>query len=160
MQTDKLKLTAQEIGGSMEREVTISAGEVDLEPAVAEIRVWFRVVPCGGEAVVSGRVRAAFQTECAVCLVPMESRVEEVFSGIYPLSPDAEIDLLPDVRDAFLAGTPMRLKCSPQCKGLCAKCGKNLNESPCSCSPPEAAQPLKVALDEALKRSSSTPPGQ
>ena len=159
MQVDSLKLTAREIGGLLERELTLPAGEAGLEPADAELHIQFQVVPCGGEAVVSGRVQAAFQAECAVCLVPMESEIEETFSCSHPLSSDAEIDLLPDVRDAFMAGTPIRLKCSPRCKGLCAKCGKNLNESPCSCPAPEVVQPLKVALNEALERGSSTRPG-
>ena len=155
MQTDSLKLTAREIIGPLERELVLSSEEADLEPAGAEIHVWFRVVPCSGKAVVTGRVRAAFQVECSACLAPVRMKIEEDVSGIYPISPDAEIDLLPDVRDAFMAGVPIRLKCSPQCKGLCTKCGKNLNQGPCSCLPAETTHPLKIVLDEALEEGSS-----
>jgi uncharacterized protein len=30
---------------------------------------------------------------------------------------------------------PMKPLCSPQCRGFCARCGKNLNEGPCECPP-------------------------
>ncbi len=152
MSADRLKLTAQEIGDFLECEVAISSEEADLEPVDTELHVWFRVTPCSGEAVVTGRVRAELAAECAVCLAPLETKIEEEFSGAYPISPDVEIDLLPDVRGAFMAGVPIQLKCSPECKGLCAKCGKNLNQGPCSCPPSETSHPLKSVLDEALEQ--------
>ena len=156
MPTDGLKITTQEIDAPLESEVTLSSEEVDLEPAGVEIQVWFRAVPCSGKAVVSGRVQASFQSECAVCLAPLNATVEEAFTCDYPILADSEIDLTPDVRDAFMTGTPIRRKCSQTCKGLCSKCGKDLNQGPCSCPPPETARPLKTALDEALERGSST----
>lgn len=156
MSADRLKLTAREIGDFLECEIALSSEEADLEPVGAELHVWFRITPCSGEAVVTGRVRAEIPAECAVCLAPLEMKVEEEFSAVYPLSPDVEIDLLPDVRDAFMAGVPIRLKCSPECKGLCAKCGKNLNQGPCSCSPSETSHLLKIALDEALEEKGSS----
>jgi len=38
-----------------------------------------------------------------------------------------------DVRQAVELTVPVKLLCRDECKGLCAKCGKNLNESPCAC---------------------------
>ncbi len=157
MQIDRLKLTAREISGPLERELTLSSEEADLDPAGVEIHVWFQIAPCSGEAVVNGRVRAAFQAGCAACLAPVQMKIEEKFSEAYPISPDVGIDLLPDVRDAFMAGIPIQMKCSAQCKGLCAKCGKNLNQGPCSCPPPETAHSLKIVLSEALEGDRSIP---
>ena len=37
--------------------------------------------------------------------------------------------------DAYLA-IPYRMLCREDCKGLCPRCGKNLNEGPCGCSAP------------------------
>ena len=31
---------------------------------------------------------------------------------------------------------PMKPLCRPDCQGLCASCGKDLNEGPCGCTPP------------------------
>lgn len=46
-----------------------------------------------------------------------------------PLSA-SDIDILPDVRDALILAIPMVHLCRPDCKGICAVCGKNLNREP------------------------------
>ena len=56
-------------------------------------------------------------------------------------APDAEensfgddgIDLAPLVRDTVLAALPIRNLCRPDCKGLCPKCGADLNQGDCGC---------------------------
>ncbi|MBK9097830.1 MAG: DUF177 domain-containing protein [bacterium] len=50
------------------------------------------------------------------------------------LHPDTDkIELDKDVRDYALLAVPMKKLCSEDCKGLCSKCGKNLNDGPCNC---------------------------
>ena len=39
---------------------------------------------------------------------------------------------------------PLRYLCSEECKGLCAKCGKNLNEGECNCPAKEKNPAFKV----------------
>ncbi len=51
------------------------------------------------------------------------------------------------VRDQLLLSIPMRVLCRPDCRGLCASCGKNLNEGSCGCPPPAASR-----LAEQLKQ--------
>ncbi len=46
-----------------------------------------------------------------------------------PLS-TSDIDILPDVRDALILAIPMVHLCRPDCNGICAICGKNLNREP------------------------------
>lgn len=43
------------------------------------------------------------------------------------------IDLDPDIREEIILDYPVKPLCKPECKGLCIKCGKNLNEGPCKC---------------------------
>ena len=50
-----------------------------------------------------------------------------------PLEAD-KIDITKDVRDYVLLAIPMKKLCKEDCKGLCANCGKNLNEGDCNCS--------------------------
>ena len=50
-----------------------------------------------------------------------------------PLEAD-KIDITKDVRDYALLAIPMKKLCKEDCKGLCANCGKNLNEGDCNCS--------------------------
>jgi len=44
-----------------------------------------------------------------------------------------KIDISGDIRDYALLAVPMKKICSEDCKGLCFKCGKNLNDDPCNC---------------------------
>lgn len=50
---------------------------------------------------------------------------------------------------AFVLSMDTKLLCSEDCKGLCAKCGKNLNEGPCQCKPD--VDPRFAALQQLLK---------
>lgn len=47
-------------------------------------------------------------------------------------------DNIIDLKEALRANTcmnlPMKVLCSNNCKGLCSKCGQNLNEGDCSCN--------------------------
>ncbi len=59
-----------------------------------------------------------------------ESEREEV---VY-LHPDTDkIDLDKVIRDYAVLAVPMKHLCSEDCKGLCPKCGKNLNDGLCDC---------------------------
>ena len=44
------------------------------------------------------------------------------------------IDLNQDIREEIILDYPIKPLCNPDCKGLCPKCGKNLNEGGCSCA--------------------------
>lgn len=52
----------------------------------------------------------------------------------YSLSYDDElIDLFPVIKDRVILASPSQVLCRKDCKGLCPKCGKNLNEGKCDC---------------------------
>ncbi|MHB8579595.1 MAG: YceD family protein [Ignavibacteriaceae bacterium] len=53
-----------------------------------------------------------------------------------PLDAD-KIKLDDDIKDFALLSIPMKKLCKDDCKGLCFKCGKNLNEGNCSCDKSE-----------------------
>jgi uncharacterized metal-binding protein YceD (DUF177 family) len=42
-------------------------------------------------------------------------------------------DVTGHVRDAAILSLPMKILCREDCKGLCAACGRNLNEGDCGC---------------------------
>ena len=72
------------------------------------------------------------------------------------------IDELVVVEDGFLSldellteclelSLPFRFLCRDDCKGLCQRCGKNLNEGPCNCEEKEIdprLEPLRRLLEE------------
>ena len=44
------------------------------------------------------------------------------------------LDLAPMLREHVILAAPMQPICGHECLGLCARCGKNLNEGPCQCA--------------------------
>jgi len=68
-----------------------------------------------------------------------ERRGEEVEATFDPDTVDEEsyqgkeIDLSPAVREQILLSVPAAPLCGEDCKGLCPKCGKDLNEGDCGC---------------------------
>ncbi len=46
---------------------------------------------------------------------------------------DGEVDLGDLARTAFILGMDTKTLCSEDCKGLCPRCGADLNLGPCSC---------------------------
>ncbi|MBP5193415.1 MAG: DUF177 domain-containing protein, partial [Clostridia bacterium] len=43
------------------------------------------------------------------------------------------IDLTVPVEETVITSAPMVIYCRDDCKGVCPRCGKNLNEGECNC---------------------------
>jgi uncharacterized protein len=94
---------------------------------------------------VTGPVIASANLECARCLArfasPLSLDICELFvapghdadDDAYRVSVD-QIDLEPMLRDAAILALPLNPLCSPECRGLCARCGTDLNQGPCNCA--------------------------
>ncbi|MGH7594170.1 MAG: YceD family protein [Gemmatimonadales bacterium] len=94
-----------------------------------------------------GQLRASFSGECRRCLADvtlvLDEDVDMLFSadpeliddpGVYPLDPLADVvDATPAIREELVLRVSTFPLCQPDCKGLCAKCGADLNAGPCSC---------------------------
>lgn len=68
---------------------------------------------------------------------------EEDGGDIIPV-PEEKIDLGQLLLEDVLLDMPAQYLCRDDCKGLCPKCGKNLNEGPCGCYQPEVDPRLEV----------------
>lgn len=89
------------------------------------------------ELVVRGRLELDLQVKCSRCAEFFSTTVKDLsFLRAYDAPEGTEtVDLTEDIREDILlnlSGFPL---CSPSCKGLCPRCGKNLNEGPCGCGP-------------------------
>lgn len=59
-------------------------------------------------------------------------------------APDYKLDTDTLLRDDVLLELPSKFLCKESCKGLCPKCGKNLNEGSCTCNTRETDPRLAV----------------
>jgi uncharacterized metal-binding protein YceD (DUF177 family) len=153
MNKASLRVPVSDSSGPVEREVVVRASHIDLEPPDTQITVHATVTKCGKEALVEGTVQARFSVPCASCLDPAPVSIEERLSLAVKIPADGEVNLVGPVRDVFMEGMPMKVTCDAGCRGLCAKCGANLNREECSCARSGKRKgSLGVALDEALDR--------
>jgi uncharacterized protein len=117
----------------------------------SSVEVHLRASHAGsGEVVVRGTLEAALRQECRRCLEAVPSRLfEEVTMVFVPSStPGAEddgdvrvfeegaaqLDLEEPVLEEMILGIDRYVVCSPECKGLCPRCGVNRNVDSCDCT--------------------------
>lgn len=91
-----------------------------------------------------GRLNTAYSCECYRCLSTVGKALELDIKESFINSADAEqtdlypfegkrLDISKALNDNIILNLPMKHLCSEQCKGLCNKCGANLNEMQCEC---------------------------
>ena len=129
-------------------------------PIVRPVEVEGRVVNHAGALTLEGTARSRLELACDRCGQPF-SRDKTVSLNAL-LSPDGEVgedgeliplengqlDLDEAAATAFVLGMDTKNLCSDDCKGLCAKCGANLNREPCRCRP--EVDPRLAALAQLL----------
>ena len=84
-----------------------------------------------------------------VVLVTELSNEENEDEWVFPLEGDSA-DLEDIVRTVFVLNMDSKLLCKPDCKGLCCRCGKNLNKEVCSCQ--KELDPRFAALRQLLDK--------
>lgn len=117
--------------------------ELDGDPGVrvqGPIHYRFFAQPVSGKLVVKGDLALPMEQACSRCADFFSTTLQDSsFLRAYEISGGVEtVDLTPDIREDVLLQLPPFPVCSPECKGLCPQCGKNLNQGPCSCRPPES----------------------
>ena len=97
------------------------------------------------ELVISLHVRTELKVACSRCLetfiYPIDFEIEERFTNIDESANDDvifvksdELDITDFVEREIISTLPIKRLCSSNCKGLCHKCGKNLNIETCTCN--------------------------
>ena len=84
-----------------------------------------------------------------VVLVTELSNEENEDEWVFPLEGDSA-DLEEIVRTVFVLNMDSKLLCKDDCKGLCCRCGKNLNDGPCGCQ--KEIDPRLAALRQLLDK--------
>lgn len=128
--------------------------EVDAARSAANVEL--DLYRTGHEVVVRGALTGDLATICSRCAdeahVAIDTPVEVIFvprgteiaaadedDGDLVAAPevvhydDETIDLAETLREELLLALPLAPLCREDCKGLCARCGKELNAGPCDC---------------------------
>jgi uncharacterized protein len=87
----------------------------------------------------------------------IEAMPEEPDDDLYYYAGD-HLDLAPMLREQVILASPMHPLCDEECRGLCAKCGKNLNEGSCHCAAEPTGSPFQVL--RGMKEKLREPAGQ
>ena len=106
----------------------------------------------GSDVVVRGHVTGTAVLPCRRCVTPVRCELAEevtlVFQPglsaeeagareVYPLPPGAGVlELSEPVREHVLLAVPRFALCKESCRGLCPRCGTDLNVSECTCGDP------------------------
>jgi uncharacterized protein len=118
----------------------------------------------GDGVLVRGEFETRLAAACRRCLTPVTVEVRDTVDLLYEtLTPDEEIelggevyplpsrgdllDLMPALREQILLRMPEFVLCGEACRGLCPRCGAELNRTSCSCVPEAAGSPWGALKD-------------
>jgi len=110
------------------------------------------LITSGNDIFVSGRIQLLVIRECSRCLESFETMMDIPFSYVitwvhvqekeHELSIDEleqsflrgdEVDIAQIIEEQVALALPMRPLCSEACRGLCPRCGCDLNKNQCDC---------------------------
>ncbi len=93
----------------------------------------------------------ALDLEKTVATKDMLGDLDEDRQDDYAIIENGFLDMDEQLREQMEIEFPIRFLCREDCRGLCPKCGKNLNDSECACVTKEIdprMAPLQKLLDE------------
>ncbi len=97
-----------------------------------------------------GELSSRVEHVCGRCLKKIAAPIYAEFEFFYEIEGKESIETLDDLRETLILEHPISFVCEETCKGLCLQCGINLNESRCSCVPPDE-KPAEGAFAELKK---------
>jgi uncharacterized protein len=134
---------------------TVTAEELELLPAEwpGGVEATLNLDRTGDLVAVRGRIWADAHLECVRCLRPFDLPVtteltvvadragsggrleKDLAADDYMKFHDGrQLDLRGEAREALLLELPMTPHCREDCRGLCPRCGADLNDGPCGCA--------------------------
>ena len=150
----------KENGLSKEVKLQISAADCGIQDPECDftepLSVAVEFTNINGLIRVKGNICAAYDACCARCLEPIQRTIEknideEVLNARTAIAEEdayqytgKEVDLGCIVHDAVLLNMPIRHLCAEDCKALCPRCGRNLNQGDCFCKAEDSSSPFDV----------------
>ncbi|MBI5587574.1 MAG: DUF177 domain-containing protein [Deltaproteobacteria bacterium] len=156
-----LSLDLTEEGRALEALVGGKLGFSFASPVAAHLEL----TKTEGNVFVSGDIKTRIAVNCSRCLKDFEfhfktdlalfytrGKEEEKEKELKPgdldvnYLPDAELDTTEMILAQISLEMPMQPLCDAGCKGLCPKCGADLNQGDCGCSSEEKIDPRFAKL--------------
>lgn len=113
---------------------------------------------------IHGETDVTVALECGRCLTEVPTRIHILIDREVPLVPSeseeeeeptylegSELDVDKLVYDEILVNWPMKVLCREDCKGICKKCGVNLNFKTCTCDRTEL-DPRMAAIQDVFNQ--------
>jgi uncharacterized protein len=133
------------------------------------IRVRVHATRSGDAIMIDGTAGSEVRLQCSRCLEPFDMNIETDFSStavseiastidpetvneielaaddidVIAYSGDT-IDLGDEIAQQIIMALPFKPLCRDACKGLCNRCGANLNNTSCQCRPQDSSSPFAV----------------
>ena len=157
-------LLHQGAGTSREFEIDLPALQVGDDLDLLFLRGLLRLTRTGEGLYIEGPLESEIDLECDRCLTQVNRALAVELGELlyYPPRPSTDpsenvpetgtLDLRPLVREHLLLDMRMHALCRSDCKGLCAECGGNLNETTCE-HPEMDLDPRLAALKSLLQES-------
>ncbi|MFW6324646.1 MAG: YceD family protein [Desulfovibrionales bacterium] len=122
-------------------------------------RASLQVLPQKKGFLLQGRIQGGLTLPCDRCAEPGQVEVDESFQ-VYEELPEEkdekeeellhrtgehyELNVSALIWEQFLLALPTKILCTPQCRGICPVCGRNLNIDPCECEREKGDSRLSV----------------
>ncbi|RPF42600.1 uncharacterized protein EDD75_1702 [Thermodesulfitimonas autotrophica] len=134
---------------------SLPGGAAEPIPVVSPVVLVLTITNAGDFLWAVGESRTTVRLACSRCLkefaVELAGRIEEKYRLHGAAGPEEEIPLAADdldftdqVIESLLLALPMKPLCREDCRGLCPRCGKDLNEGACGCPAGEGDPRLAV----------------
>lgn len=114
-------------------------------PFTTPVKLKGEITNSAGIVTVKGKINFVLEICCDRCAAEVKLPFEvEMDHGLvsslndeendeYILIEDMKLDIAELTSEDIYLALPAKILCSEDCKGVCAKCGADLNEGPCSC---------------------------
>lgn len=136
---------------------------------VEDLHVTGAVDDQGGYRTLSLQADVPYVAACARCLAPVrgmlkidfrraiapessmtQEQLEENFDE-YVVTENGKLDVDRALSEEVLLSVPYRVLCSPDCRGLCPRCGKRLDSGLCHCPTEAEIDPRLAVLAQLLE---------
>ncbi len=148
-----MKLRVKEVrdSGPLDLEEVVPAERMPLDSPdgtvlVAPVHLSVHADALDDEIMVLIKADTRAAMECSRCLERFERPLKANLELHVPTGPE-EVEVVEEIRQSLLLGLPVKPLCKQDCRGLCTRCGKNLNAGPCGCQETHEESPFAALKD-------------